>query len=156
MSLLGSALSLFYSSHYFSCHWALVVPTEPSLGFESCTIGNHDSDSQLGTTTVVSGARMLMYWAGRKFLIIVPFPCVFLRNDIIPGANRPTYVHSINSKIQTWICTTSYNYYGVSLKLSAMFECCEVQRYHEKMYSRETQWHRIIIVGTHTVGITTP
>ena len=27
-------------------------------------IGSHDSDSLLGTTRVVSGARMLMYWAG--------------------------------------------------------------------------------------------
>ena len=27
-------------------------------------IGSHDSDSQLGMTPVLSGGRMLMYWAG--------------------------------------------------------------------------------------------
>ena len=30
----------------------------------STPIGSHDSDSLLGTTRVVSRARMLMYWAG--------------------------------------------------------------------------------------------
>ena len=30
-------------------------------GIHSYSIGSHNSDSQLGTTRVVSGARMLMY-----------------------------------------------------------------------------------------------
>ena len=37
---------------------------EPHNALHSSSIGSHDSDSLLGTTRVVSGARMLMYWAG--------------------------------------------------------------------------------------------
>ena len=58
--------------------WPLcvMVPDRPITGSlildsdNTCTdpnnlaIGSHDSDSLLGTTRVVSGARMLMYWAG--------------------------------------------------------------------------------------------
>ena len=35
-----------------------------NIMFVITLIGSHDSDSQLGTTPVVSGGRMLMYWAG--------------------------------------------------------------------------------------------
>ena len=39
---------------------------KPNTEFKlfNLSIGSHDSDSQLGTTPVVSGGRMLMYWAG--------------------------------------------------------------------------------------------